>query len=99
MTVESLTPISDAALLEQVKTATNMQGNDYNDGTIKIWIDHVKQDLLYAGVAADVVGSTLAVGCIAQGVDDIWVSHRGDYTELFNKGADRLRSVTVKGAV
>ena len=99
MTVENLTPITEAELLEQVKVATKMEGNDYNDGTITVWINHVKQDLLYAGVAADVLGSTLAVGCIAQGVDDIWVSHKGDYSEFFNKGADRLRSVKVKGAV
>jgi hypothetical protein len=99
MTVESLKPITEAELLEQVKAAGISKGNDYNDDTILIWINHVKQDLLYAGVAADVLGSTLAVGCIAQGVDDIWVSHKGDYSEFFNKGADRLRSVVVKGAV
>ena len=99
MTVESLKPITEAELLERVKAAGISKGNDYNDDTITEWINHVKQDLLYAGVAADVVGSTLAVGCIAQGVDDIWVSHKGDYSEFFNKGADRLRSVRVKGAV
>lgn len=98
MTVESLTPITDAELLARVKAAGISKGNDYNDDTITEWIAHVKQDLLYAGVPADVLGSTLAVGCIAQGVDDIWVSHKGDYSEFFNKGADRLRSVKVKGA-
>lgn len=99
MTVESLKPITNEGLLEQVKAAGISKGNDYNDDTIMVWIEHVKQDLLYAGVAADVVGSTLAVGCIAQGVEDIWVSKKGDYSEFFNKGADRLRSVKVKGAV
>lgn len=99
MTVESLTPITDAELLERVKAAGISKGNDYNDDTIMVWIEHVKQDLLYAGVAADVLGSTLAVGCIAQGVDDIWVSHKGDYSDLFNKGAGRLRDTKVKGAV
>ena len=99
MTVESLTPLTDAELLERVKATGISKGNDYNDDTITEWIAHVKQDLLYAGVAADVLGSTLAVGCIAQGVDDIWVSRKGDYSALFNKGADRLRSVKVKGAV
>lgn len=98
MTVESLTPISDAELLTQVKNAINLKGNDYQDETILVWIETIKHDLSFAGVSADVLGSTLAVGCIAQGVDDIWVQHRTEYSQLFYSGAERLRSTKVKGA-
>ena len=98
MTVESLTPITDADLLSQVKTAIGMNGNNYNDGAITVWINRVKQDLLHMGVSADVVGSTLAVGCIANGVDDYWVRQRDEYSMMFYQAADGLRSVVVKGA-
>ena len=98
MTVKSLTPISDKELLERVKTAINLSGNDYQDGTINVWIDDVKLYLLRAGVSADVLGSTLAVGCIARGVDDKWASHRDEYSDMFHAGADTLRDIKVGGA-
>lgn len=98
MTVESLTPITEADLLKEVKVAIGMDGNNYNDGKILFWIKSVKQDLLYAGVPADVLGSTLAVGCIARGVDDYWVRQREEYSMMFYQAADGLRSITVKGA-
>ena len=90
MTVQSLTPITDEDLLERVKEAINAKGNNYNDDTITVWIENVKQDLLYAGVAENVLGSTCAVGCIAQGVNDIWVEHLKEYSALFDRMAYRL---------
>ena len=98
MTVESLTPIAEAELLEQVKIAINLKGNNYQDDTILFWINDVKLYLLRAGVPADVLGSTLAAGCIARGVDDKWASHRDTYSDMFHAGADALRDVRVKGA-
>ena len=98
MTVESLTPITEEDLLKEVKTAIKMDGNDFNDGTIKFYIENVKQELLGAGVSADVVNSTLAVGCIARGVDDCWCSHLENYSDMFWTGAYRLKNVRVKGA-
>lgn len=98
MTVESLTPIAEKDLLEQVKTAININGNNYQNETVLIWINNVKHDLLYAGVSADVLGSTLAVGCIARGVDDYWASHREEYSSFFYTQAERLRNTKVKGA-
>lgn len=98
MTVESLTPITDADLLKEVKSAIGMKGNNYNDDAIKICIADVKLYLSRAGVRADVLGSTLAVGCIARGVDDKWASHRENYSDMFHAGADTLRDVKVEGA-
>lgn len=98
MTVKELKPISDADLLVQVKNGINLNGNDYQDDTITVWINEVKQDLLYAGVSEDVLGSTLAVGCITRGVADRWLLGLPDYSEFFNKGAERLRNIQVEGA-
>ena len=98
MTVERLEMITDAELLERVKNGINLNGNDYQDDTLSVWINEVKQDLLYAGVRADVLSSTLAVGCITRGVDDRWLSHLPDYSDFFNKGAERLRNIKVEGA-
>ena len=96
MTVESLTPLAETDLLEQVKIALKMEGNNYNDNTILIWIKDVKDDLLFAGVSADVVGSTLAVGCITHGVEDKWANPRPDHSDLYYQGVERLRSIKVK---
>lgn len=98
MTVESLTILTEDKMLEQVKTAINLTGNDYQNDTIKIWIADVKQDLLFAGVSPDVLESTLAVGCISRGVDDKWASHRDGYSDMFYSLAERLRKTKVKGA-
>lgn len=99
MTVESLKPMTDAELLEKVKTAINLKGNDYQNDTIQFWIDNVKMELLHAGVSAEVVCSTLAAGCIARGVDDKWASHRDAYSDMFYTSADALRDIKVEGAV
>ena len=98
MTVESLTPMTDAELLEKVKIAINLGGNDYQNETILFWIDSVKLQLLHAGISADVLGSTLAAGCIARGVDDYWASHKEEYSDIFYQLAEALRSIKVKGA-
>lgn len=99
MIVESLKPITDVELLVHVKNGINLKGNDYQDDAISVWINTVKQDLLFFGVSEDVLGSTLAVGCIARGVDDHWLSHRDEYSEMFYTQAERLRNITVKGDV
>ncbi len=98
MTVESLTPITDEALLAEVKKAVGNTGT-YQDDTIQFYINDVKVDLLSAGVRADVVNSTLAVGCIARGVTDMWLPVAGaaKYSETFFQKADALRGVKVVG--
>lgn len=92
MTIKSLTPISDAELLEEVKASINLSGNNYQDKTISFWIDEVKRYILQAGVSADVVGSTLAKGCIAQGVNDLWGNGGGVLSDYFYQSASQLRN-------
>ena len=96
MTVESLTPITDADLLAKVKTILNITGEHF-DATLTLIIEDVKIYLMGAGVSADVLGSTLAVGCIARGVSDLWNYGNGDtkLSEYFYQRADHLRGIRV----
>ena len=96
MTVESLTPITETELLAKVKQSLNITGEQF-DATLQMYIDEVKAYLAGAGVRADVLGSTLAVGCISRGVADLWNYGNGDtkLSEYFYQRAEQLRSVGV----
>ena len=99
MTVESLEKITDADLLEKVKSTLNVTGDHFN-ATLQLYIEEVKGYLASAGVRADVLNSTLAVGCIARGVADLWNYGNGDtkLSEYFYQRADGLRSVVIAEA-
>jgi hypothetical protein len=96
MTVESLTTIAEAELLSKVKQSLNIMGEQF-DTTLQLYIDEVKMYLMSAGVSSAVVGSTLAVGCIARGVADMWNYGNGDtkLSEYFYQRAEQLRNVEV----
>lgn len=97
MTVERLETITDAELLNIVKTCLNITGSHF-DATIQYYIAEVEQYLSSAGVLREVIDSTLAVGCIARGVSDLWNYGNGD-TQLsayFYERAEHLRFVKVK---
>lgn len=96
MTVKSLETITDDMLLAKVKSSLNVSGEHF-DTTLQLYIDEVKAYLASAGVNADVLSSTLAVGCIARGVADLWNYGNGDtkLSEYFYQRADQLRFVEV----
>ena len=96
MTVESLKPMTDAELLAAIKNTLNISGAHF-DVTLRMYIDEVKAYLASAGVLADVLGSTLAVGCISRGVSDLWNYGNGDtkLSEYFYQRAAQLRCVEV----
>ena len=96
MTVKSLETITDEILLTKVKGSLNVSGEHF-DTTLQLYIDEVKAYLASAGVKADVLSSTLAVGCIARGVADLWNYGNGDtkLSEYFYQRADQLRCVEV----
>lgn len=96
MTVESLEAITTADLLVSVKISLNISGEHF-DNTLQHHIDEVKGYLVSAGVLADVVNSTFAVGCIARGVADLWNYGNGDtkLSEYFFQRAAQLRSIKV----
>ena len=96
MTVKSLTAVTNENLLEKVKQSLNVSGAHF-DTTLQLYIDEVKEYLTSAGVRADVLSSTLAVGCISRGVADLWNYGNGDtkLSEYFYQRADQLRCVEV----
>lgn len=53
--------IAEADLLAAVKTSLNISGEHF-DETLKLIIDEVKGYMLSAGVKAEILDSTLAVG-------------------------------------
>lgn len=58
-------------MLEEVKKRLGITG-DYQDDTIKGYIEDVKQFLLDGGVHRDIVNASSTVGVIARGVSDLW---------------------------
>ena len=58
-------------MLEEVKKRLGITG-EYQDDTIKGYIDDVKQFLLDGGVKKEVVDASSTVGVIARGVSDLW---------------------------
>ena len=87
-------PITDAELLVAVKNSLNVTGEHF-DETLKAYIDDIKGYLASAGVTADVLGSTLAIGCISRGVADSWNYGNGDtkLSDYFYQRAEQLRCI------
>lgn len=96
MTVKSLTPITDDDLLKRIKTDGHHTG-EYNDGYLREKMEEIKLYLLSAGVREDVLGSTLAVGCISRGVADLIGTENGEakLSEYFYQRAEQLRGIEV----
>ena len=66
--------------LELVKSALGITG-EYQDATLKIYIDEVKAYMKDAGVPTDVINSEASAGVITRGVTDLW---------NYNGGAGKL---------
>lgn len=66
-----MTAISEEDLLAKVKTALGITG-EYQDDTLLIYIDEVKEYLRDAGVKDKIVDSNIAIGVISRGVSDLW---------------------------
>lgn len=58
-------------LLIKVKKGLGITG-DYQDETLKIYIDETKQYMLSAGVHKSIVDSPISIGTIIRGVSDLW---------------------------
>lgn len=58
-------------LLEEIKSALGVTGT-YQDKTLNVYINDVKDYLKNAGVKDAVINSERAHGTIARGVADIW---------------------------
>lgn len=94
----ALTTVSDAELLEKVKSALGITGN-YQDSTLTIYIEEVKEYMKAGGVSVALVNSTLAVGAICRGVADLWNYGAGntEFSTYFLQRVTQLALTTVEG--
>lgn len=63
--------MTDNELLAKIKSGLGIT-TSYQDDTLQIYIDEVKEFMRSAGVAESVINSKASVGCILQGVNDLW---------------------------
>lgn len=82
-------------LLSKIKTALGISG-DYQDETLKIYIDDAKAFMKDAGVLQAVIDSPAAVGCITRGVADLWNYGSGTVgvSEYFKQRVIQLSMLT-----
>lgn len=83
--------MTDEELLQKVKTGLGITGI-YQDETLKIYIEDVKEFLVEAGVQHEIVNSTDSVGVIIRGVSDLWNYGMGtaEFSKYFMQRAAQL---------
>ena len=64
--------LTAADRLAKVKTALGMNGSEFQNETLTLYIGEVLEFMIDAGVQREVAESEAAVGCIAIGVNDLW---------------------------
>ena len=96
-----MTQLTAAERLAKVKTALGLNGTDYQNETLSIYIDEVVAEMIAAGVKKEVAESAAAVGCIACGVNDLWNYTSGGvkHSEYFNRRVVQLSLIEVNGNV
>lgn len=82
--------------LDLVKKALGITG-EYQDDTLKIYIDEVKAYMVSAGVSEAVINSTVSAGVIARGVTDLWSygSGTGKLSDYFYQRVTQLAYMEV----
>lgn len=80
-----------ADTLSKVKSALGITGT-YQDETLTVYIDEVKEYMLDAGVSEAVVNSDVSAGVISRGVADLWNygSSGGKLSEYFYQRVGQL---------
>lgn len=63
--------MTESELLIKIKNGLGITG-DYQDDTLKVYIEDVKSFMKDAGVSETVLNSPASVGCIVRGVADLW---------------------------
>jgi len=86
-----------ADILTKVKSALGITGT-YQDETLNVYIDEVKDYMLNAGVAESVVNSDMSAGVIARGVTDLW-NYNGGAGKLSDYFYQRVSQLVYKSAV
>lgn len=88
--------ISDANLLTEIKTRLDITGT-YHDAKLNGYIDDVKNYLIDAGVAENVVNDSCSIGAICRGVADLWnYGQGGSFSDYFRERATQLTFKTLE---
>lgn len=89
--------MADTTLLTKIKNGLGITGNFQND-TLKVYIDEVKAFMKSAGVSEEVIESEVSVGCIMRGVADLWNYGAGNATlsDYFRMRLIQLKAETVE---
>ena len=84
--------LTAADRLAKVKTALGMNGSNYQDETLSLYIGEVVEFMIDAGVQRAVAESEAAVGCIVVGVNDLWNYSSGGvrFSEYFKSRVVQL---------
>lgn len=81
-----------ADTLSKVKSALGITGT-YQDETLTVYIDEVKEYMVSAGVPKAVVDSDVSAGVIARGVTDLW-NYNGGGGKLSDYFYQRVSQLT-----
>ena len=83
--------IKNAELLAKIKSGLGIMGA-YQDDTLQVYIDEVKEFMKGAGVSENVIEDTASVGCIMRGVADLWNYSSGGvkFSNYFEKRVIQL---------
>lgn len=84
--------MTDEELLNAVKSGLGITGT-YQDETLLLYIDEVKNYLDDAGVSSEIISSSASVGVIIRGVSDLWNYGMGTakFSEYFYERAIQLK--------
>lgn len=69
--------MTNTELLKKVKDALSISGN-YQDATLNVYIEEVKEYLKSAGLATETIQGIKCVGIICRGVTDLWAYGVGE---------------------
>lgn len=78
-----------AGMLDKVKSALGITG-EYQDDTLKEYINEVKLYLMDAGVPDAIISSDVSAGVISRGVSDLWNYGTGKLSDYFYQRASQL---------
>lgn len=83
--------MTDEELLTEVKKRIGVTG-EYQDDTIRGYIQDAKEYMTDAGVKAEVTATTKIIGVVARGVSDLWDygSGKGDFSPYFYQRVAQL---------
>lgn len=83
--------MTDEEILKEVKTALGI-GGTFQDPTLSLYIDEVKEYLKSAGVKAATLTERKCIGIIVRGVSDLWNYGAGNasLSEYFMQRATQL---------